>query len=166
MSTPADRKPLHTGGCQCGAVRFALYSEPVRIGVCHCRMCQKAAAAPFMALADVGLADFAWTRNPPATYRSSSRADRDFCATCGTPLSYRKIGGDKIELMCGAFDEPNGVAPTYAVGMEGKTAWTDRLPHLSGRTTDENMGVAAQRAIVSYQHPDHDTPDDWAPPAA
>jgi hypothetical protein len=38
----ATRKPVYTGGCQCGAVRYALYSEPTNPHVCHCRMCQKA----------------------------------------------------------------------------------------------------------------------------
>lgn len=166
MSARSERTAHYTGGCQCDAVRFALYGEPVRIGVCHCRMCQKAAGAPFMALADIPLTAFAWTRGTPATFRSSSRADRDFCARCGTPLSYRKIDGDKIELMCGAFDEPARVAPTYAVGTESKVAWVDALAGLAGRTTETNMGAAAVGAIVSTQHPDHDTPDDWEPPRA
>lgn len=163
MSAQSDRKALHTGGCQCGALRFALYAEPVRIGVCHCRMCQKAAGAPFMALADIPFADFAWTRGTPVTFRSSSRADRDFCGTCGTPLSYRKIGGDKIELMCGAFDDPGRVAPTYAVGLESKVAWVDTLATLNGKTTATNMGATALASVVSYQHPDHDTADGWRP---
>jgi len=166
MSARSDRTPLYTGGCQCGAIRFALYGEPVRIGVCHCRMCQKAAGAPFMALADIPFTDFAWTRGTPATFRSSSRADRDFCARCGTPLSYRTIGGDRIELMCGAFDHPDSVRPTYAVGTESKVSWVDALADLAGRSTETNMGAAAVGAIVSTQHPDHDTPVDWAPPKA
>ena len=36
-----QRKPVLTGGCQCGAVRYALYAAPDRAGICHCRMCQK-----------------------------------------------------------------------------------------------------------------------------
>ena len=31
-----QRKPVLTGGCQCGAIRYALYGEPDRAGICHC----------------------------------------------------------------------------------------------------------------------------------
>jgi hypothetical protein len=103
------RTPLHTGGCQCGAVRFAVYIQPRKIGLCHCRMCQKAAGAPFTVLAEVPWGDFAWTRGTPATFRSSSRSARDFCAACGTPLSYREVGGPIVELMTGTFDDPSRV---------------------------------------------------------
>jgi hypothetical protein len=36
------KQPVLSGGCQCGAVRYALYAEPEGASVCHCRMCQKA----------------------------------------------------------------------------------------------------------------------------
>ncbi|HEY5106329.1 MAG TPA: hypothetical protein VII73_06080 [Caulobacteraceae bacterium] len=36
-----------TGGCQCGAVRFAIDGALGRPGICHCRMCQKAVGGPF-----------------------------------------------------------------------------------------------------------------------
>jgi hypothetical protein len=155
------RQPLLTGGCQCGAVRFAVYSQPEKTGLCHCRMCQKAVAGPFAALAEVAWGEFAWTRGTPSAFRSSSRAVRDFCPACGTPLSYRKPDGAIIELLTGAFDEPARVAPTFEVGTESKLAWLAHLPSLPGKTTTENSGADTVAAIASYQHPDHDTADEW-----
>ena len=40
-----ERQMVHSGGCQCGAVRYALYAEPYGTQICHCRMCQKAFGA-------------------------------------------------------------------------------------------------------------------------
>jgi len=34
-----ESKPAMTGGCQCGAVRYALMSEATHASICHCRMC-------------------------------------------------------------------------------------------------------------------------------
>jgi hypothetical protein len=161
MSELSTRTATHTGGCQCGTVRFAVYVEPKKIGLCHCRMCQKAVAGPFAVLAEVPWADFAWTRGQPATFRSSSRAARDFCAACGTPLSYRHLGGPIIELLTGAFDDPGRVTPTYQVGKESELAWVDRIGEMPGKTTMENAGAEKLAAIQSYQHPDHDTGPHW-----
>ena len=153
-----ERKPVLTGGCQCGAVRFAVYADkPVRIGLCHCRMCQKAVAGPFISLADVRHEDFAWTRGKPASFRSSTIAERDFCAACGTPLSYRQIGGPNIELTTGSFDRPDLVVPTYATGTESQLHWTASIGSLPGRTTAALSNADALKRIVSHQHPDHDT---------
>jgi len=70
----ADTKPVLTGGCQCGAIRFALKAVPARVSICHCRMCQKAAGAPFASFADIEHADFVWTKGKPAAFKSSSIA--------------------------------------------------------------------------------------------
>jgi hypothetical protein len=158
-----ERAPIHAGGCQCGAVRFAVYARPGKIGLCHCRMCQKAVAGPFAVLAEVPWGEFAWTRGAPAAFQSSSRAIRDFCANCGTPLSYRAPGGKIIELLTGAFDEPARVAPTYEVGTESKLAWLGAISTMPGKTTIENSGADEIAKIESYQHPDHDTGADWTP---
>ena len=45
-----QRQVLHSGGCQCGAVRYALYAEPYDTHICHCRMCQKAFGAYYAPL--------------------------------------------------------------------------------------------------------------------
>src|SRR5688572_7480127 len=87
--TPADtrkeqpmsetRKPLHVGGCQCGAVRYALYAEPTNPHVCHCRMCQKALGSYFAPFAGVPLGDLAWIKGAPGVFRSSEVVERGFC---------------------------------------------------------------------------------------
>ena len=107
MTAEAPAKPVLTGGCQCGAVRFAVSAAPNRVSICHCRMCQKASGAPFASFADINKEDFAWTRGKPAAFKSSSIAERDFCAACGTPLSFRRIDGPRIEIITGAFDRPD-----------------------------------------------------------
>ncbi|HEX2365503.1 MAG TPA: GFA family protein [Bradyrhizobium sp.] len=152
----ADAKPVLTGGCQCGAVRFALTAVPVRISICHCRMCQKAAAAPFASFADIEHADFAWTKGKPASFKSSSIAMRDFCAACGTPLSFRRIDGPRIEIMTGAFDHPDRVIPTRQFGTESRLGWVVGISNLPSLTTQQNYGPEKMATIVSHQHPDHD----------
>jgi hypothetical protein len=151
-----ETKPVLTGGCQCGAIRFALRAVPVKISICHCRMCQKASGAPFASFADIKKEDFTWTRGTPAAFRSSTIAERDFCARCGTPLSFRNLHKDSIEIMTGAFDRPDRVVPTRQYGSESRLGWVVGISNLPSQTTQQNYGPEKMASIVSYQHPDHD----------
>jgi hypothetical protein len=148
--------PVLTGGCQCGAVRFALSAAPAKVSICHCRMCQKAAGAPFASFAEIEHADFSWTRGKPSAFQSSSIAMRDFCAACGTPLSFRRIDGPKIEIMTGTFDRPDRVVPTRQYGTEARLGWVVTIANLPSQTTLQNYGADKLNGIVSRQHPDHD----------
>lgn len=152
----AETKPLFAGGCQCGAIRFALTAAPTKISICHCRMCQKASGAPFASFAEIKRSDFAWTRGKPAAFRSSSIAMRDFCADCGTPLSFRRIDGERIEIMTGTFDRPDRLVPTRQYGTESRHGWVVGIANLPSQTTLQNYGSEKLSGIVSYQHPDHD----------
>ena len=84
--------------------------------------------------------DFAWTRGKPAAFRSSSIAERDFCAACGTPLSFRRIDGPRIEIMTGAFDRPDRVVPTRQFGTESRLGWVVAIANLPSQTTLQNYG--------------------------
>jgi hypothetical protein len=152
----SETKSVLTGGCQCGAVRFALSAPPNKVSICHCRMCQKATGAPFASFADIEKTDFAWTRGKPAAFRSSSIAERDFCRDCGTPLSFRYIGGARIEIMTGAFDRPDRVVPTQQFGTESRLGWVVAIANLPSQTTLQSYGPDKLNGIVSHQHPDHD----------
>ena len=132
-----ERTVHHAGGCQCGAVRFAFYSDPIRLSLCHCRVCQRAVSGPFAILAECANEDFAWTEGRQKVFKSSSKAERGFCADCGSPLSYRVIDSDIIELYVCAFDDPSELGPAYAVGDESKLPWTYNLPSLPSRASSE-----------------------------
>lgn len=152
---------IHSGGCQCGAVRFRLTGAPGTSSVCYCRMCQKASASHALALVSVGEAGFEWTRGQPAWFQSSNAARRGFCEKCGTPLAYDAPDGLALSVL--AFDDPDQVAPTIAYGTEAKRIWCDGIPALPERHTLEDAdAVAFLQTLVSYQHPDHDT-DAWPP---
>src|SRR5690349_3816239 len=123
--TDNNHKTILTGGCQCGAIRFAVSGVPAKISICHCRMCQKASGAPFASFADIEHEHFTWTRGKPSAFQSSSIAERDFCSDCGTPLSFRRIGGPRIEIMTGIPNFANvafeATAPAQPAG--GAEPW-------------------------------------------
>ena len=148
------------GGCQCGAVRFRVEGELGRASVCHCRMCQKAFAAPYGALVTVGRDQLVWTRGEPTRFQSSNKVWRGFCHSCGTPLTF-EWDAAKIDLAICAFDEPDAIAPVAQLRAGAALPWTAAV---SALPAGDSAGSAAHdAAVVSYQHPDHDTPV-WPPP--
>lgn len=100
MTTP---KTL-SGGCLCGAVRFTATPESHEYGACHCDMCRRWTAGPFMAIdcgGTVNIEDDAAL----GVYRSSEWAERHFCKQCGTPLYYKLVGKDYYVVSIEAFDD-------------------------------------------------------------
>jgi hypothetical protein len=156
-------KPVLTGGCQYGAVRYALMAQPERAHLCHCRDCQKAVGGPFAALAPVRRRDFAWTRGTAANFASSSIAHCDFCVQCGTPLSFRYDDSEWISVTIASIDRPQAVWPAEHMGVQSRLGWLDTLDGLPIEATDAVMSAAHRRKYVNYQHPDHATRADWVP---
>ena len=149
--------PAHlTGGCQCGALRYEQTSSPRDSSICHCRMCQKAGGAPFMAFTGVRQEDFAFTRGAPTIYRSSEIAERGFCAVCGTPLTYRLIGRDRVSVTIGSLDRPADIAPTDQIGVESALPWFAGLAELPASRTENWLKTINVMEAGSRQHPDHD----------
>ena len=157
MSEPA-RSPL-TGGCQCGAVRYALHAAPSDPHICHCRMCQKAFGSFFAPFAGVPLSAFVLTRGKLSQFNSSDRAERGFCRDCGTPLTFHYVGRDRIAISIGSLDRPEEVRPATQYGIEGRLSYFADLATLPGDKTTEEDAPETAAAIRSSnrQHPDHDT---------
>ena len=78
---------------------------------------------------------------------------RGFCEACGTPLTYANSDA-QTEVALGAFDDPNAVPPVLQFQYSQRVTWFEGLAGLPGRE------LTGFEAMVSYQHPDHDT-DGW-----
>ncbi len=155
-----------TGGCQCGAVRYALHEPPTNPHICHCRMCQKAFGSFFAPFCCVPPDKFEITRGEITVFRSSDPSERGFCRNCGTPLTIRDLDGGPVYIAIGSLDEPAKVVPARQYGIEGRLPYFAALAALPGDVTteDDNPERTGAIARTNHQHPDHDT-EAW-PPAA
>ena len=153
-----------TGGCQCGAVRYALLKYPERPAVCHCRMCQKALGNVLGVFAGVEPEFFELTRGALSAFSSSPEADRCFCSQCGTPLAWRPTDGTWISVMVGSLDDPVAIPPIRYYGEESRIPWAaSAAAHLATPTGDPASFLAFEGGTrKSFQHPDHDTTG-WVP---
>lgn len=151
--TGSARVPVITGGCQCGAVRYALYVTPQNAHACHCRMCQRATGGLFAALAGAPRADFVWTRGTPAFFSSSSLARRGYCAQCGTPLSFAyEQPTARFYVTIGTLDEPAGVPIVRQYGIESRLPWVQFCESLPAEATGTDATAAAYLATMqNYQ---------------
>src|SRR5262245_22411851 len=154
-----------TGGCQCGAVRFACDSPPQNVHLCHCRMCQKAVGGPFAVICPVLKSGFRVTRGTISWFHSSELARRGFCRDCGTPMIFEYPEFPDLGVLVGTFDHPHGVPPVVQYGIESRVAWFNHLTTLPGDKPTYSVdpkGYLPRIRASNRQHPDHDTAE-WPP---
>lgn len=153
-----------TGSCFCGTVCYTVAAgSELRSGYCNCKMCQKLHAAPTTAW--VGLkthlvtmrvdgspvvGDIFSPENPGTRlFRSSERAQRLGCATCGTPLFFKVDGADWLVFTLCSLDPPwlNKVIPAEhlwhsqkAPWFETNDSWAPRYDTEPGMENESAMG--------------------------
>ncbi len=137
------REPTFTGGCMCGAVRFKAYGEVRDVGYCHCESCRRHTGAPLVAFVGVTAEQVRFEGEPRTLYRSSPRAERAFCANCGTSLTWEGIipsTGDKIiEFHISTLDDPERFKPQEHTRYGERISWmevADTLPRYQGVSAD------------------------------
>ena len=101
--------PTATGGCLCGAVRYAIHGPLRDVVVCHCVECRRWHGGPCSAtgVRDVHLRlteerGLRWAPSP----RSDAHARRGFCGTCGSSLFWKAPGLATTSIAAGSLDEP------------------------------------------------------------
>ncbi|MFP7673323.1 GFA family protein [Marivita sp. S0852] len=117
--------PMMTGSCLCKACTFSATPKDMQAGACHCDMCRKWSGGVNIA---VECTDVTWNADAPLKrFKSSAWAERMFCGTCGSNLSYHMLDAadtDQI-LSFGAFDEPDKLPVTTEIFIDEKPASYD-----------------------------------------
>ncbi len=119
-----------TGGCVCGACRYASEGPVINVRACHCRRCQKATGAPFYARVMVPL-DSVTIDGPVTWYDAGTGVRRGFCPACGATLFSERASAGGIGLTMGSLDHPERYAPTDHIWTEAMQPWLvldDGLP--------------------------------------
>ena len=134
--------PHFTGGCLCGAVRYAADAEPLFVGICHCRDCQKASGSAFATVIGIPEAALAVTGTVKTfTDRGDSgkAMDRRFCPDCGSSLfDVAEAMPGAVMVLAGTLDDPSWVQPAVEIFCDSAQPWValgggmQRFPKMIG----------------------------------
>ena len=112
-----------TGGCICGALTYTAKGDPVRMGQCHCKHCQRASGTGHMSLAffkkeDVSInGDFT---EYAAEADSGNHNIRAFCPTCGSRVFGRNSANDAVVAITEAV-------PTTTIGSTRSSLFITKI---------------------------------------
>ena len=146
FDTSAKSRPLATGGCLCGEIRYEVTGEELGSGYCHCRICQRFTGSPATVGTGFRKDDLRVTRGEPNIYTSSPIAERAFCPTCGSSLWMRwtrgETRGEWIFVHTASLDKPENFAPSSHLGIESQMPWHDINDDLSRGRCDDSQDIA------------------------
>ncbi len=132
-----------TGGCLCGAVRFAADGVETGHHACHCAMCRRWGSGPFLA-ATVAAIRFK-SEDDIVVYPSSDWAERGFCAKCGTNLFYRLKDAGTHFISVGTFDDAAAFTVIGEIYIDAKPpgyAMAGNHPRLTEKQVLEKFGIS------------------------
>jgi len=120
-----------TGGCQCGAVRYAVTAPPRALYCCHCANCQRQGGSAFAMSLLIDADAFEVTQGAPAVYRFSGDSGRRkeglYCADCGVRLSHVTEGAETRTVRAGTLDDAIGLEPAGHIWTQSAQGWV-RFP--------------------------------------
>lgn len=115
-----------SGGCACGAIRYASSAEPMAAISCHCRDCQRWGGAAFSSGFVVPTAALAITGEPrwyATNVDGGFTARRGFCATCGTHLFTESTRHPFRSVFAGTLDDSSWFKPALDIFVKSAQPW-------------------------------------------
>jgi hypothetical protein len=128
-----------TGGCSCGAVRYAIASFPLLLYSCHCTDCQRASGSAFALNMPVLSRDFRILQGDPRGWRHLSpkgvEVTSRFCGDCGGRLYGERSGrAEIVNLRAGTLDDTSWLVPAAHMFTRSAQPWV--LPAASAECHD------------------------------
>jgi hypothetical protein len=116
------------GGCLCGQVRYTAKADPVFVGVCHCKNCQKQTGTAFSVLVGVPKSSLS-IRGKIKTFHdtggSGKPVQRNFCPECGSPVfTDAAVIADVAFIKAGTIDDTTWIEPKMHIYCDSKERWT------------------------------------------
>ena len=126
------------GGCACGAVRYALTSEPLFIHCCHCLNCQRQTGSAFVINLLIEADRVELLAGDPVAVdvpRGSGKKQRIFrCPTCQVAVFSRYTRAGIRFVRGGTLDDPSSIEPDVHIYTRSKVGWVvlpDSVPAFS-----------------------------------
>jgi hypothetical protein len=125
----------YTGGCACGAIRYATKHAPIFQNHCQCRDCQRRSGTghgswlTFPARAEMEITGQAseWQ----VTADSGNVKSHGFCPVCGTPVTLRfSAMPDLVAVPAGSLDDPARFTPQALTYHARGLPWDAMAPGL------------------------------------
>ncbi len=121
-----------TGGCACGAVRYACSERPLAQLICHCRDCQRASGSAFAASLVFPTDRITFNDGELKAYSVTSAAGRSmqrlFCPACGSPVAVARPETPAIRFVQAAsLDDPSVFSPSCEVWLSRAAPWHPQL---------------------------------------
>ncbi len=105
-----------SGGCLCGAIRYEVSGDLVRVVNCHCDDCRRVTGSAFATNVFVKEDDLVVTLGEPKKFEhianSGSKRIKEFCPNCGSQLFSTTLGRPITSLKVGSIDDASFIKPT------------------------------------------------------
>jgi len=120
-----------TGGCFCGKLKYQIDTGSYTALNCHCGMCRRISASPYVTWIVVPDDKFKLIEGSPAKLSSSNGGTRGYCSDCGTPITCVNTKHPGIiDVTVGSLDNPEQHKPTLETHVDTKLSWVNDLSHI------------------------------------
>jgi hypothetical protein len=150
-----------TGGCLCGAARYAITQPPLVAYTCHCTACQRLTGSAFSSAIAVVAEAFRFSGGEMRAFQRATDSGRIstrwVCAGCGVWI----CGGPKpgtaepntlVFVRAGTLDDTSWLRPGIHFWTRSAQPWV-RLPEGDTRfETQPSDWLAVLRSSTDHQH--------------
>ena len=125
MAMAAFKRPAipMSGGCACGAIRYAIAAMPLLLYACHCTDCQRGSGSAFSLNMPVAAAAFRIVQGAPKAWRSGVTAAW-FCGDCSGRIYGERDGWPDVRTVrAGTLDDTTWLRPAAHIFVRSAQPW-------------------------------------------